>query len=203
MSKKKEFLRELDRLYERRTRWLRSVVGDKRPGPLATFARKDVNEGIAHLQSITSDAFATKLAKQEFAEYAPTKRAWQVKGHGYERKRELFDTWFEKKFGDHRNCVYVFWGKKRRCIYVGRTYGGKNRPRSHFDKGWFGRVKRIDIYPVRLASQLPKLECLAIHRFWPKENKQRAAREKWTKKCPMCRIHRDIHREVRRIFRLR
>ncbi len=125
MSRKKEFSRELDQLFERRTRWLRPVIGDQKPGPLPNFTRKTVDAGIARLQRITSDAFATKLAKQEFTEHAPAKRAWQVKGHGDERKRELFDAWFEEKFGDHQKCVYVLWGKKRKCIYVGRTSGGK------------------------------------------------------------------------------
>jgi hypothetical protein len=31
----------------------------------------------------------------------------------------------------------------------------------------------------------------------------RAAKQKWTKRCPMCKIHRDIHRDLRRIYRFR
>jgi hypothetical protein len=207
MSKRNDFLRELDHLYKRRTRWLRSAVGDKKPGPPPTFKRKNVDQSIKKLQNIASDVFAKKLAKKEFAEYAPSKRMWRVKGHGCERQRKSFDQWFAKWFpqrsGKQQQCVYVFWGKRGKCIYVGRTYGGKNRPRSHFDKRWFSEVKRVDIYPVRLASHLPKLECLAIHRFWPTKNKQRAAKEKWTKECPLCRIHQDIHNELHGIFRFK
>lgn len=203
MSKKGEFISELNKLYRRRTHWLRSAIGERVPGPPPTFTRKTVDNGIRRLQGIASEAYANALAKEQFAQYAPMKRAWQVRGYGRPEKRRLFDQWYARRIGVLRNCVYVFWGKRGRCVYIGRTGSGGSRPRNHFEKHWFGDVRRIDVYPVRQASQLPKLECLAIHRFDPSRNKMRAARQRWTKKCPMCKIHRDIHRELRRIFRFK
>jgi len=203
MSTKNEFARELDRLYNRRTHWLRSVIGYRKPGPPPTFRRETVNEGIAKLQDIAYRAFAKKLAKQEFAQFAPSKRSWHVKGYGREEKRKIFNVWFVRRLGNHQNRVYIFWGKRGKCIYIGRTGNGGSRPDDHFEKYWFGRTRRIDIYPVKQASQLPKLECLAIHRFLPAYNKTKAATQKWTKRCPMCRIHKDIQSELRSIFRFR
>jgi hypothetical protein len=50
---------------------------------------------------------------------------------------------------------------------------------------------------------VPKLECLAIHRFRPRENGMKASIPKWAKKCPVCVAHELIADELRRIFALR
>lgn len=128
MSRKRDFTRELDRLFRRRTRWLKSVIGERRPGPLPTFNRKTVNRGIDKLQGIASVIFATQLAKQEFATYAPLKRSWQVKSHRYEQKREIFDAWFKRKFGEHRNCVYIFGARRAGASMLGVPMVAKTDP---------------------------------------------------------------------------
>jgi hypothetical protein len=46
-------------------------------------------------------------------------------------------------------------------------------------------------------------ECLGIHRFQPSRNKVKAESRKWTKKCELCGIHREIEEEVSSIFRLK
>ena len=94
-------------------------------------------------------------------------------------------------------------GAKSKCIYVGRTIKGKGRPQSHFVKFWLNSVSRIDIYLTSQSSQVPKLECLAIHRFHPKENGMKASIPKWAKKCPVCEIQKNIRSELRQIFSLR
>jgi hypothetical protein len=201
MSKENEFSRQLDKLFHARTHWLRILFGGKKPGPPPLFGRRKVSYGIAKLQTIASDAFARKLSKAEFSKFTTTKRAWHVKGHGRPEKRRKFDQWFEQNVGNDK-CIYVFW-KSKACVYVGRTGNGGSRPQNHFEKFWFGGVTRVDIYPVRQRSQIPKLECLAIHRFQPMRNKSKASSQKWQKKCPMCKIHRDIRNELRSIFRLK
>jgi hypothetical protein len=114
----------------------------------------------------------------------------------------LFEKWFKEKFPRLKNYVYVFWGNKKKCLYVGKTGKGGSRISSHFIKHWFGSTRRIDIFSST-ASQIPKLECLAIHHFEPVYNKNKAATKNWTKKCPLCTIHKDIEKELRKIFRLR
>jgi hypothetical protein len=202
MSKKGEFTRELDKLYHLRTHWLRSILENTKLSSLRSFNRKELNRGIINLQTIASDSLANKLAKAEFSEHVPSKRTWHVKGHGRDRKKMLFDRWYKRVVLTHQECVYAFWGK-RKCVYIGRTGNGGKRPREHFDKFWFSGVTRIDIYSVNTPSQLPKLECLAIHRFLPVRNKKKASTLKWTKKCPLCKVHKDIQRELRNIFRFK
>ncbi|MBI5712279.1 MAG: hypothetical protein HZC38_02460 [Chloroflexi bacterium] len=202
MSKTGEFIYELDSLYHQRTHWLRSVLGVKKPGLPPKFDRKRVNRGITQLQKIASDALANKLAKKEFSQFAAEKRGWHIKGHGRKQQRKEFIGWFDETFGRHQECIYIFWNRHK-CIYIGRTGKGGGRPQSHFEKYWFGEVDRVDIYPVKQTSQLPKLECLAIHRFLPTRNESKAATKAWTKKCPLCRVHKDIEGELRKIYRLK
>ena len=198
-----KFENALDELFNKRTSWLRSAIGRKKTGPPPKITRRFVKNGISNLQEIASNALANKLAKSEFNKHALGKRAWHIKGFVIDEKKSLFEEWFRKEFPNLINCIYVFWGNEK-FIYVGRTtvYGG-SRPSSHFIKFWFKDVKRIDIFPSEPASQTPKLECLAIHHFDPVRNKKKSATKKWTKKCPLCAIHKNIEEELRKIFKLK
>ena len=53
------------------------------------------------------------------------------------------------------------------------------------------------------AAGAPMLECLAMHRFQPTYNAAKAETKKWTSKCPLCQVHRNIWTELRAIFRLK
>lgn len=202
MSHVNRFENALDQMFKKRTCWLRSAIGFKKPGPLPKITKKFVKNGILKLQEIASHALADELAKLEFDEYTHKKRAWHVKGYGVDEKKILFEEWFQEEFPKQKDCIYVFLGE-RKCIYVGRTGGGSSRPSAHFTKFWFKDVKRVDIYPSTSASQKPKLECLAIHHFEPMRNKKKSATKKWTPKCPLCTIHKNIEKELLGIFRLR
>lgn len=202
MAHARSFEKELDRLFKQRTHWLRSAIGSNRPGKPPEFKRKTVNKGIANLQKIASHILASKLAKSEFERHADKNRAWHIKGYGVQEKKAIFKNWCKEKFPKEL-YVYVFWGNNRKCIYVGQTGSGGSRPSSHFEKHWFGEVKRIDVYPVHSESQTPKLECLAIHRFEPTRNKNKSANKKWTKACPLCVVDKDIEKELRTIFRFK
>jgi len=103
---------------------------------------------------------------------------------------------------DCSNFVYVFWSHDH-CQYVGRTKNGKGRPQSYFDKIWFPSVTRIDVHAVRLASEIPKAECLAIDRFNPKHNANAASHPQYSKKRPICSAVRDIRHELESIFRIK
>lgn len=199
-----EFRRELNGLFSLRSHWLRSSVEGARPGPPPSLNRKRLHRSIWRLQDLASKALAVKLAREQFQESVKGRRSWHPKkgkGHGRDAKKRTFKRWFRTKFGKG-TYVYVFWNR-RRCIYVGKTTKSGGRIAGHFDKHWFGGVSRIDVYQTNGRRSLPALECLAIHRFQPSRNKFRAERKKWTSKCELCRVHRQIKDELTDIFRLR
>jgi len=155
------------------------------------------------MQDYASDALASSLARAEFDLGTSEKRQWHPKrgkGHGRDVKKRAFKQWFRDKFGQGA-YVYVFWRSGRRCAYVGKTLKSGGRIAGHFEKHWFDSVVRIDVYRANGKRVLPALECLAIHRFQPSENKFKAERKKWTRKCPLCRVHREIKDELGAIFR--
>ena len=202
MSYQSKFNRMLDSLYKRRTSWLRSVVSRPRPGRPQSFSRKKREQKIRELQEITSEAQAKRLAKEEFKRFDAKKRPWRGKGRGLLAKKANFNHWVREKVHGKRGKVYVFWAGSR-CLYVGRSRGKGSRPSDHFKRKWFRKATRVDVFLTRKRSAISLLECLAIHRFLPSENKVKAARKKWTPRCPLCRLHRDIRRELRQIFRFR
>jgi len=198
------FNRELQDLFERRTHWLRAHVSKPGPGRAPALNRATVTRGISRLQELASKCLATQYARREFDKTVDQHRQWHVtssKGRGWRAKKKTFGEWYAGNI-DHRSCVYAFWHKSR-CLYVGKTDHGRGRPQSHFSKIWFPRVTRIDVYSTSQKSQIPRLECLAIHRFDPSENRHKAATKKWTKKCPVCVVRAEIKKELRRIFSLR
>jgi len=203
MAFSRQFERQLDKLFHQRTHWLRNEIGSKKAGQPPKFGRSKVNKAIERLQQIASDALAHKLAKTEFNRFVSHKKNYRIKGHGPENKKDKFENWFSKHFPGTTGLIYAFWGNNNKSIYVGRTGSGGGRPSSYFDKYWFSSVKRVTIFSIRGKSHIPKLECLAIHHFQPKRNKNIAATKKWTKACPLCEIHKHIESELRDIFRFR
>jgi hypothetical protein len=203
MAFSKQFVKALDELFRQRTHWLRSELGLVKPGQPPKFDKRKVDAGINKLQEIASSAFARKFAKTEFEKHVSERKSWHIKGHGRDDKKNQFNNWYERIRISVKGCVYTFWGNGNKSIYVGKTGSGGSRPSSHFEKYWFSNVKRVTIYAVKSKSQIPKLECLAIHHFRPTQNKNRAATKKWTKACPLCKIHHSIEDELRSIFRLR
>jgi hypothetical protein len=197
------FERELNRLFHKRTHWLRQKLGAKGAGKPPEFRRGTVDAGISKLQVIASDALAHQLAKEEFDTYVTSRSNYHVKGWGPQDKKKEFEKWFATRFHKSKGLIYAFWGNDRKCIYIGRTGSGGSRPSSHFQKYWFSPVKRITIFSIKQRSHIPKLECLAIHRFRPTHNINKAATKKWTKACPLCTTHKYIERELRDIFRFR
>lgn len=203
MAFSKQFENELDKLFHQRTHWLRNKLGSKKMGKPPEFSRKKVSAGINKLQQIASNSLARKLAKTEFTNFISKQKDYHIKGHGPNDKKNRFEKWYSKNFPKSRGLVYAFWSKNRKCIYVGRTGNRGSRPSSHFEKYWFNNVKRVSIFSISSKTQIPKIECLAIHHFQPARNKNKAATKKWTKACPLCKIHKNIEEELRNIFRLK
>ena len=196
------FEKELDRLFYNRTYNLRSKLGIKRPGPKPHLTRKKINKAIETLQDLTSNILARGLAKKEFEENAGPKSRRKIKGRGVKQQKELFEKWFYKEHQNQDELVYVFWNKGK-CLYVGRTGNGGSRPSLHFNRKDIPKITRVDIYPAKSKVHTPKLECLAVHRFEPSVNNYKPSRKKWTKKCPLCAIHKQIAADLRKIFKLK
>jgi len=197
-----QFEKALDELFKQRTHWLRLSLGLAEPGKPPKFSRKKVDRSIARLQELASKAFTSTLAKDHFDRHLASQKCWRVEGRGWRQKKTSFNKWY-RTLGLKKGCVYAFWGGQGRCLYVGRTGTGGTRPSNHFEKFWFPKVKQITVYEVKGGSHIPKIECLAIHRFQPRHNRNAPAARKWKKACPLCEIHRLIENELRQIFRLR
>lgn len=202
MSHQVEFNRRLDRLYEKRTGWLRTVLSKPNTGPIPALKKNERERAIKRLQGIVSDAVARRMAKKQFERSVASQKTWKTKGWGTNKKIQQFRAWAKSRIDRKSGKVYVFWHKKK-CLYVGRTRGRGSRPSQHFRKAWFKDTTRIVVYMAPHRRDIPRLECLAVHRFLPARNKVKAARERWTPKCPLCSLHRKIKTEIRTIFRFR
>jgi predicted GIY-YIG superfamily endonuclease len=198
------FEKKLDQLFFDRTYEMRVNVGLKKIGARPHMTQKKINNAIETLQNLASNILARGLAKKEFEQNAVKgkKRRRKIVGRGWQRQKELYERWFKKEFINQDQLVYVLWNNKK-CLYVGRTGNGGSRPSSHFSSKKFPRITRVDIYPTKSKAYTPKLECLAIHYLQPITNKNKAATKKWTRKCPLCAIHKKIEAELRKIFKLK
>lgn len=202
MKYQAEFNRILDKMYKKRTHWLRTALSRPKPGRPPSFNGRYRRRKIRELQNIASQSQAKRLAKKEFKRFQARKKTWHVAGQGLTGKKRDFRAWVRRSIRPRRAKVYVFWSHGR-CLYVGRTKGKGYRPLQHFDSDWFRKTSRVEVFSIRRRSATPLLECLGIHRFLPEKNRSKAATEAWTPKCPLCRLHRDIRTELRQIFRLR
>ncbi len=203
MALTKQFERGLEKLFHRRTAWLRRAIGKKRPGPAPSFTKAEVRPRLERLTQIARKILVRRRGRREFQRSVESKRRWHPKkgkGFGFKAKKAKFKRWYDREIGS-RNCVYVFWSSGV-CEYVGRTVRGKGRPVGWFDKFWFPSVTRIDVYAVRSPSLVPKVECLAIDQFNPRRNVNSASKPKYAKKCPVCSPTKEIRQELKVVFRL-
>jgi len=201
MASSKQFETGLDRLFHQFTEGLRRDAGKSARGPVPKFDRHKLRNRIDRLVEIANENDLKANGKALFGGTYSNKMQWHAKrgkGWGLEARKKTFRSWYDEKvYG--RECVYVFWAK-RKCVYVGRTGSGGRRPQAHFEKFWFSSVTRIDIYIIRGKRQLPKAECLALHLFKPKQNKVKSAEQKYRSKCPICTKEVNIRKQLRRIF---
>jgi hypothetical protein len=201
-SLQSEFNRELDRLYQIRTEKLRHIIGDPKIGKAKAFTRNLRNAGIKRLKEIASKACISRCYRKEIQERVEKKKSWHItrgKGFNLDAKQASFKEWYSNTFYNHRICIYIFWSGNK-CLYVGKTEKAPGRIISHIYNKKFGRPTRIDVYQTYGKSDLPILECLAMHRYGPKINKMKAAKKRYTAKCPICIHTRNISRELHEIF---
>ncbi|MCZ6834209.1 MAG: hypothetical protein O7G85_00400 [Planctomycetota bacterium] len=204
MNHSKSFEAGLDPLFRLYTQRLRREAGKKSRGPLPKIDRWRLETRIERLVEIARDSELRAHGRATFDQAVLEKRQWHPKrgkGWGVDAKKQSFRSWYDKIIYG-RNCVYVFWAK-RKCLYVGRTGSGGRRPQAHFEKYWFRSVTRIDMYVVSGKRKLPMAECLAIDLFNPAKNKVRSAQQKWRRRCPVCTKEVQIRRKLKQLFPLR
>jgi hypothetical protein len=202
VSKVGDFRRALDEMFQKRVKWLKHAVGDKAPGRPSEVNKRARDKAIVNLQALAESILAKGFATREFKAHTGGKRQWHVTGHGHRKQMEKFDAWYAKKCGDFLNCIYIYW-KGKKPLYVGRTTKGGSRPSSHLSSKRTNGATRVDVYAVPKRSELSKLECLAWHRFDPSRNNVRPAGQKYDKKCPMCKVNKNIKSELSSMFRLK
>jgi hypothetical protein len=117
MAFSKEFERELDRLFQQRTHWLRRELGSKGAGKPPVFNRHKIDNGIERLQTIASKALASKLAKVEFQEYVGDRKNYHIKGWGPVEKKRTFEAWFKRYF-EGRGASCTRFGVKMEGAYM-------------------------------------------------------------------------------------
>ena len=203
MAKYKQYNQKLNELFADRTHWLRTVV-KKIQGRPPKSTNSKINRAINHLQDIAEEILVRKVSNKEFDKTVSQRKRWHVtksKGWGRDKKKESFNSWFADNI-HYENYVYVFWVNNK-CKYVGKSIAGRTRPQNHFEKHWFGSVTKINIYSTSQPRQIPKLECLSMHRFNSSENKNNPSFSKWDKPCPICETTSDIRKEIKSIFNLR
>ncbi len=198
MAHLKQFQTKLDNLFRAHTNPLRTQLGLKIRGKKTVVNRSKVQKTIKELQNIASQIIQGRIARIKFDQNIKKSHSRKLFGRGVKAQSRNLEQWISKTFEDHSNFVYVFWRGKE-CLYVGRTGNGGKRPSAHLSHKWCNAT-RIKIYAARTPSQTPMLECLAIHRFKPKKNVARASMVKWQKKCPICKLNKEIANELHWIF---
>jgi hypothetical protein len=202
-STAKAFDQALIKLFKARTHGLRAEVWPSK-GAAPKLTQTKIRSSIDRLQNIAEGALLRTKHTQEILRGADHKRQWHPKkgkGHGVDAKKWAFKRWYEENI-ETRNCIYVFW-RGNDCLYVGRTLNGKGRPSSHFEKRWFGKTTRIDIFGFERKRDVPRFECMFTHKHRPSYSKITPAKKKYYTHCPVCAVRRQIHDEIKTVFRLK
>jgi hypothetical protein len=199
----KLFENRLYLLFRIRTHPLRAYLWPT-TGQAPQLTKKRLRRHITKLQEIAGDDYlASREAKRVFGSY-DYKRQWHSKrnkGFGVSAKKKSFKNWYERNITT-KNSVYVFWDKSK-CLYVGRTLNGKGRPTSHFEKYWFRRATRVDVFSFDRKRDVPKYECVLTHRWNPAYSKITPSRKRYYTACPICDGRRYISRSLTSLFRFR
>lgn len=200
---KSKFDRILSKLFDARTHGLRSQVWATR-GAGPHFTKPKIQKAIHQLQDLAESALLRSTDSKKILGNYNYKRQWHPKrgkGFGRPAKKQNFKQWYARRITTN-NCVYVFWAGKR-CLYVGRTLNGEGRPSSHFDKHWFGKATRVDVYGFNGKREVPRFECMFTHLSEPSYSRIKPASKKYYTPCPICAAQENIDLEIRSIFRLR
>lgn len=111
MSLTKQFSNKLEDLWKRRTAEVRALVVPRGAGQPTKFSRQVRGRLINHLLDDATAILVKRDGWLEFRKIAPTRRLWQIKGHGLVNRGCNLIHWAESKLDG--SIVYSFWrGKK-------------------------------------------------------------------------------------------
>lgn len=195
MAVLKTFERKLNDLWTRRTRTLRAAVGLKAQGREKSWSPSIRQKGINELIDLTSQVLLGP-AKKEVRRIVRRRLLRKLSGRGAEKKFERMIGWARTIRGP---IIYTFWRGKT-CLYVGKS-AKWSRLMNYSNSLYMRDADAIRVFQIKNRSQLPKAECLLIHLLKPRKNKQKAARVKWGKACPICKTHDLLRDQLKVIFR--
>jgi hypothetical protein len=197
MARQVAFKRELQKLWKRRTGYLMSLVRQK-PGPVATLTRRQRERAINELQEIATSILLAGDAKHDLDDLVVHRHRRLIRGHGYVAR---FATMTRGLAKITKPIVYSFW-KGKKCLYVGT--GKSWRRLNHYQKSiYLHHATSMHVAEITSRSYLGKAECLSTHIYEPRDNKVKAATQKWGKVCPICETHDAIRMELRALFSLK
>ncbi|MGD1211781.1 MAG: hypothetical protein ABR973_10545 [Candidatus Acidiferrales bacterium] len=199
MALKTKFLRVLDDALERRTDQLRRLVVSPDQGAPKKYTRAVRDRLKKRVLLAASAVLVNEHAENELAKTVLRRRLRFFKGHGLTDRFDRLYRWAERKLDGP--IVYAFWRRKK-CLYVGK--GKSYRRLKHYDKSvYLWHANALEVWQIKTQSRLPRAECLAIHLFKPRDNKQKkAAKVKWGKACPICKRHDKIASATSSLLRL-
>jgi len=160
----KQFESELQRLFRARTHELRNYMWPS-SGMAPKLTTKRIKRTIIKLSNIAEADYLKSHDARNLLKSFDYKCQWHSKkGKGFGRiaKKRSFKDWYDKRITT-KNCVYAIWNRSR-CLYVGRTLNGKGRPTAHFEKHWFGKATRVDVFGFDRRRDVPRFECMMTHK---------------------------------------
>jgi hypothetical protein len=200
MAIAKQFERQLDRVLWRKIAWIWDDVGLAGPGRRPDERGRHLRRDVSDLMELVERLAFRHVGRREIDDGVLVRRRWSLRRRnlrGWAAKRDSFTEWYRARV-DSRTCVYVAWAG-RKCFYVGRSEISYHRPRSHFEKAWFGRVTHIDVYvPAQRRRGIVKLECLLTHAYGPTQARQMPAHRRHRSRCPVCAIWWRVRQGLRK-----
>lgn len=200
MALKTRFLAALDEALERRTEQLRRLIVPSDQGAPMKYTKKIRDKMKRKLLLTASEVLVHEHAEKEFAKAVREKHLRFIRGFGLQDRFDRIYRWAHKTFDGP--LVYAFW-RGRQCLYVGK--GKSYRRLKHYEKSvYLIHADCIEAWEVNGKANLPRAECLAIHLFSPRDNKQKkAAKVKWGKSCPICERHDEAASEIAGLLKLK
>ena len=199
MALKTNFVRVLDDAVGRRTEQLRRLVVSPNQGAPKKYTRTVRDSLKKRILLAASAVLVNEHSETELARTVVHRRLRFIKGFGLTDRLDRLYSWAERKLDGP--VGYAFWRGKK-CLYVGK--GKSYRRLKHYDKSvYLWHATALEVWQIKSKNRLPRSECLAIHLFNPRDNKQKkAAKVKWGKVCPICKRHDEIASTTSSLLRL-
>ncbi|MBI2647169.1 hypothetical protein HYW99_01715 [Candidatus Woesearchaeota archaeon] len=199
MSLKGQFDKKLKELLRIRLYKVYKELKISGSGQPPKYSKRKFKDEIKEIIKGVSDILInTREIKKEWRKASKHKKTFKANGWGKNEKKKIFREKYDKKI-KFKNCAYVFCNRNK-ALYVGRTVNGKGRPSSQFKNTDCSGTTNIKIYPTSKDSYVPRLECLAWHKFKPKNKGITPSKPKWSKKCPICKTQKLIKSELEKVL---